>query len=552
METFLIRALQLIMSLSLLVIIHEGGHFLFARLFKTRVEKFCLFFDPWFTLFKFKPKNSETEYGIGWLPLGGYVKIAGMIDESMDTEQMKQPMQPWEFRAKPAWQRLLIMIGGVLFNFLLALFMVIIHEGGHFFFARLFKIRVEKFYIFFDPWFSLFKYKPKNSDTEYGVGWLPLGGYCKISGMIDESMDTEQMKQPAKPWEFRSKPAWQRLLIMVGGVLMNFLLAIFIYSMILFHWGDSFVSLQDMTHGMKFNERAREIGFRDGDILLRADEKPLERFGVDMLRDIAEARTVTVLRDGKEAEVYMPEISLLDIAKDDPMFVTALVPNVVDSVIPGGGLDKAGIQKGDSLVAVNGERLNSWNALVEKLDNMQADAEATGDKDASLQMVYSRNGLRDTVTVRTDSLFRVGATFSSLADYKETTREFGFFESFPAGVQLGVNTLKGYVNDMKYVFTKEGAKSVGGFGTIGSIFPKVWDWHRFWEMTAFLSIILAFMNILPIPALDGGHVLFLLYEIIARRKPSDKFMEYAQMVGMFLLFALLIWANFNDIMRFLF
>lgn len=278
--------------------------------------------------------------------------------------------------------------------------LVIIHEGGHFLFSRLFKVRVEKFYIFFDPWFSLFKFKPKNSDTEYGIGWVPLGGYVKISGMIDESMDTEQMKQPAKPWEFRSKPAWQRLLIMVGGVLMNFLLAIFIYSMILFHWGDSFVSLQDMTHGMKFNERAREIGFRDGDILLRADEKPLERFGVDMLRDIAEARTVTVLRDGKEAEVYMPEISLLDIAKDDPMFVTALVPNVVDSVIPGGGLDKAGIQKGDSLVAVNGERLNSWNALVEKLDNMQADAEATGDKDASLQMVYSRNGLRDTVTVR--------------------------------------------------------------------------------------------------------------------------------------------------------
>ena len=290
--------------------------------------------------------------------------------------------------------------------------LVIIHEGGHFLFSRLFKVRVEKFYIFFDPWFSLFKFKPKNSDTEYGIGWVPLGGYVKISGMIDESMDTEQMKQPAKPWEFRSKPAWQRLLIMVGGVLMNFLLAIFIYSMILFHWGDSFVSLQDMTHGMKFNERAREIGFRDGDILLRADEKPLERFGVDMLRDIAEARTVTVLRDGKEAEVYMPEISLLDIAKDDPMFVTALVPNVVDSAIPGGGLDKAGIQKGDSLVAVNGEMLNSWNALVEKLDNMQADAEATGDKDASLQMVYSRNGLRDTVTVRTDSLFRVGATFS--------------------------------------------------------------------------------------------------------------------------------------------
>ena len=369
--------------------------------------------------------------------------------------------------------------------------------------------------------------------------------------MIDESMDTEQMKQPAQPWEFRSKPAWQRLLIMVGGVMMNFLLAIFIYSMILFHWGDSFVSLQDMTDGMKFNERAQEIGFRDGDILLRADDKPLERFGMDMLRGIAEARTVTVLRDGQETDVYMPEISLLDMAKEDPMFVTALIPNVVDSVLPGGSFAKAGIQKGDSLIAMDGEMLHSWNTLVEKLDNMRANAEITGAKDATLEMVYSRNGLRDTVAVRTDSLFKVGAV-AMLTDYKETTRQFGFFESFPAGVQLGVNTLKGYVNDMKYVFTKEGAKSVGGFGTIGSIFPKVWDWHRFWEMTAFLSIILAFMNILPIPALDGGHVLFLLYEIIARRKPSDKFMEYAQMAGMFLLFALLIWANFNDIMRFLF
>lgn len=429
--------------------------------------------------------------------------------------------------------------------------LVIIHEGGHFLFSRLFKVRVEKFYIFFDPWFSLFKFKPKNSDTEYGIGWVPLGGYVKISGMIDESMDTEQMKQPAQPWEFRSKPAWQRLLIMVGGVMMNFLLAIFIYSMILLHWGDSYVALQDMTYGMKFNERAQEIGFRDGDILLHADDKPLERFGMDMLRDIAEARTVTVLREGKETEVYMPEISLLDMAKEDPMFVTALIPNIVDSVIPGAGLAQAGIQKGDTLIAVNGEMLNSWNTFKERLDDMRADAETTGVKDASLQLVFSRAGLRDTVTVCTDSLFKVGA-LPLFADYKVTNREFGFFESFPAGVQLGVNTLKGYVNDMKYVFTKEGAKSVGGFGTIGSIFPKVWDWHRFWEMTAFLSIILAFMNILPIPALDGGHVLFLLYEIIARRKPSDKFMEYAQMVGMFLLFGLLIWANFNDIMRFLF
>ena len=223
--------------------------------------------------------------------------------------------------------------------------LVIIHEGGHFYFARLFKIRVEKFYIFFDPWFSLFKYKPKNSDTEYGVGWLPLGGYCKISGMIDESMDTEQMKQPAQPWEFRSKPAWQRLLVMVGGVLMNFLLALFIYSMILFTWGDHYTALSDMTMGMKFNEHAQEIGFRDGDILKSADGKELTRFNMDMIRSIVEAREVTVLRQGEEKKILLPELSLLDVAKEDPMFVDVFYPNVVDSVLPDGGFAKVGIQK---------------------------------------------------------------------------------------------------------------------------------------------------------------------------------------------------------------
>lgn len=429
--------------------------------------------------------------------------------------------------------------------------LVIIHEGGHFFFARLFKIRVEKFYIFFDPWFSLFKYKPKNSDTEYGVGWLPLGGYCKISGMIDESMDTEQMKQPAQPWEFRSKPAWQRLLVMVGGVLMNFLLALFIYSMILFTWGDHYTALSDMTMGMKFNEHAQEIGFRDGDILKSADGKELTRFNMDMIRSIVEAREVTVLRQGEEEKILLPELSLLDVAKEDPMFVDVFYPNVVDSVLPDGGFAKVGIQKGDSLVAFNGKEMTSWNEFLDNMAELKAKAELEKKISAAFTLVYSRAGVRDTVDVQTDDKFKV-AVIGGLVDYKQRTLSYGFFESFPAGVALGVNTLKGYVNDMKYVFTKEGAKSVGGFATIGSIFPKVWDWQRFWEMTAFLSIILAFMNILPIPALDGGHVLFLLYEIIARRKPSDKFLEYAQMVGMFLLFGLLIWANFNDVLRFLF
>ena len=430
--------------------------------------------------------------------------------------------------------------------------LVIIHEGGHFFFAKLFKIRVTKFYLFFDPWFSLFKFKPKNSETEYGMGWLPLGGYVQIAGMVDETQNSEDLNHPIEDWEFRAKPAWQRLLVMIGGVMMNFLLALFIYSMILFKWGDQYVSLQDMTYGMEFNERAEEMGFRDGDILLSADDQLLSRFNVDMLRAITEARVVKVSRQGQEVEIYLPEISLLDIAQESPAFVEPLLPNVVDSVVPGRPFAEAGIRQGDKLLAVNGEALSSYNAFVNKLAELREDAEAENKKTVEFSLIYSRDNINDTITVQTDTLFMVGATSQALADYKLTNLEYGFFESFPAGIALGVNTLKGYVNDMKYVFTKEGAKSVGGFGTIGSIFPSVWDWHRFWEMTAFLSIILAFMNILPIPALDGGHVLFLLYEIIARRKPSDKFMERAQMVGMILLFALLIYANFNDVVRFLF
>ena len=429
--------------------------------------------------------------------------------------------------------------------------LVIIHEGGHFFFAKLFKVRVTKFYLFFDPWFSLFKFKPKNSETEYGVGWLPLGGYVQIAGMVDETQNSDDLNHPVEDWEFRAKPAWQRLLIMVGGVMMNFLLALFIYSMILFKWGDEYVSLKDMTYGMEFNEHAEKIGFRDGDILLSVDDKPLERFGMDMLRAMTEARTVKVNRQGEEVEIYLPEISLLDVAKDNPPFVEPLIPNVVDSVVAGMPFAEAGIQKGDVLLAINGQALSSHNSFVNKIAELRSEAEAAGKTNVEFNLVYSRAGVHDTLAVQTDSMFMVGFN-ALLPDYKVTKKEYGFFASFPAGVALGVNTLKGYVNDMKYVFTKEGAKSVGGFGTIGSIFPKVWDWHRFWEMTAFLSIILAFMNILPIPALDGGHVLFLLYEIIARRKPSDKFMERAQIAGMILLFALLIWANFNDVVRFLF
>lgn len=421
--------------------------------------------------------------------------------------------------------------------------LVLVHEFGHFLFARIFKVRVEKFYLFFDPWFSLFKFKPKNSDTEYGVGWLPLGGYCKISGMIDESMDKEQMKQPAQPYEFRSKTASQRLLIMIGGVVFNFILALFIYSMILFAWGETYRPMKDLKMGLSYSETVKEVGFQDGDILYKADGVLLDRYESDAIRKSVNAKTVTVLREGVETVIPIPEDMMQRLMRDKAFFAAAdRFPMVIMELEEG---DKparlAGLQPNDSIVSLNGQTVLTFMDAVKVLDQ---------NKGQEVEVGFYRNNEFNTVTLRTTAEGKLGIRAKLMNDlYPLSKKEFGFFESFPAGIQLGVNTLKGYVTDMKYVFTKEGASSLGGFGTIGNMFPAKWDWRRFWEQTAFLSIILAFMNILPIPALDGGHVMFLLYEVIARRKPSDKFMEYAQITGMFILFALLIYANGNDILR---
>lgn len=424
--------------------------------------------------------------------------------------------------------------------------LVLVHEFGHFIFARIFKVRVEKFYLFFDPWFSLFKFKPKNSETEYGIGWLPLGGYCKISGMIDESMDKEAMAQPAKPYEFRSKPAGQRLMIMIAGVLFNFLLALFIYSMVLYTWGETYLPLKNMKHGMYYSEAFQEVGFRDGDILLKANNEELDRLDQSSFRKVVEASNVTVLRDGVETVIPIPEDMMQRFMREGKGFASPdRVPMVVKKLSEKDSPAAiAGLQPGDSIVSINGQATPLFEDVAEMLDQ---------NKGKDITLGFYRDGMEQSVVIQPDTAGKLGVYRMSTTDlYPTVTRTYGFFESFPAGVRLGINTLKGYVNDMKYVFTKEGASSLGGFGTIGSIFPTVWDWQVFWMQTAFLSIILAFMNILPIPALDGGHVMFLLYEVIARRKPSDKFLEYAQITGMFLLFALLIYANGNDIFRFFF
>lgn len=439
--------------------------------------------------------------------------------------------------------------------------LVVLHEGGHFLFAKIFKVRVEKFCLFFDPWFTLFKFKPKKSDTTYALGWLPLGGYVKISGMIDESMDTEQMKQPVKPWEFRAKPAWQRLFIMIGGVLVNFITALVIYAMILFTWGDTYVPLRNMTDGLKYNEMAQSVGFRDGDIPLRTDAVELERMDGDMFRAISEAHSVTVLRDGKEVTFALPgDLSLLEMLKDQPRFAEVLMPSRIDSVTTGGVADKAGIRAGDELIGYNGKAFSTWNEYAVVRGSI-ADVLAQGNaadsmkmRQAALVVRRAETGATDTLNVMLGKDYMLGIAWNipTATRYKSVTRTYGFFESFPAGAIHGWKVLTGYVDDLKYIFTAEGAKSVGSFGAIGSMFPAVWDWQRFWELTAFISLMLAFMNILPIPALDGGHVFFLLVEVITRRKPSDKFMERAQTVGMALLLLLMAFALFNDFRNFLF
>ncbi len=418
--------------------------------------------------------------------------------------------------------------------------LIILHELGHFIPARIFKTRVEKFFLFFDVKFALFK--KKIGDTVYGIGWLPLGGYVKISGMIDESMDTEQMKAPPQPWEFRSKPAWQRLIIMLGGVTVNLILGFLIYMMVLFVWGKSTLGIAEIPNGLSPSPLATSVGFQPGDYVLSVDGKPLENMmDVNRLLLLRSVKTVEVQdQDGNQRTLSIPPNFGQQMFQSGETFpLTPALPNLIDSVIPNSPAALAGLKANDKIVAFNDKPIKNWPAFMEAV-------EAQNNQPFSL--VVLRNNSTDTLSLQTNAEGKIGV-FAQNTSIRLKTRTLNFSESIVEGIGHTYWTLYDYVSQFQYIFTKKGASQLGGFGAIGNLFPPAWDWRGFWSSTALISIILAFMNVLPIPALDGGHVMFLLYEIVSGRKPNDKFLEYAQMTGFFLLMALVLYANGNDIIR---
>ncbi len=421
--------------------------------------------------------------------------------------------------------------------------LVAIHEFGHFIVARIFKIRVEKFYIFFDPWFSLFKWK--RGETEYGLGWVPLGGYVKIAGMIDESMDLEQMQAPVQPWEFRAKPAWQRLCVMVAGVVMNILLAMIIYTGIRYVYGESYMANEDVKWGYEFNEAAERMGFRDGDKFISVDGQPLD--DVNEMRSrllLTEGdRKVTVERNGEQLSFVIPFDQLVEMRRNrdyEDLYMIRM-PFIIDSVASASAMS-AGLRAGDEVVACNG--IEGVTAGMLTMDILPAH------KGDTLAMSVLRAGERVALSVPVNEEGKIGVMFRNNI-FQPRTRTFNFWQAIPAGVTLAVDTIADYWEQLKLIFQPKTKmyEELGGFISIGNIFPSEWDWMQFWTMTAFLSVILGVMNILPIPGLDGGHALFTLWEIITGRKPSDKFLEIMQYIGLAILFVLLVYANGNDIVR---
>lgn len=454
--------------------------------------------------------------------------------------------------------------------------LVIVHEFGHYSFARLFGMRVNKFYMFFNPKFSILRWDPKRHklamfkrnpseeeeeakakedaadpkaswrDTVYGIGWIPLGGYCSIAGMVDETTSADQLSEKAQPWEFRSRPAWQRLLVMIGGVLFNFLMAVVIYAGIVWSYGELFINFRDATEGMNFHESLHKVGFKDGDILLSADGQELTYYCGEQINNVLMARQVQVLRGADTLTISLPEKFIFDlndeVKKGDELIVPRM-PVVIAQTQSNMGAEKAGLRQGDRILAVEGDTTPSYTELTPAL---------LKHKGTTATITYLRDGRQMTTQAEVDGDGKLGIQLTDPTKvFKTTIKHYNIFQSIPRGIEMGWNKLTTYFKSLKMVATPEGAKSLGGFGAIGSIFPDKWNWLDFWSITAFLSVILAVMNILPIPILDGGYVLFLLIEMITGWKPSEKVMNIALNIGLGLLVILMLYANLNDVYRFI-
>lgn len=490
------QIIGLLLSLSLLVIVHEFGHYCFARLFKTRVDKYYMFFNPWFSLVRMKKIGGR--WHIKFFAPNVDAPLVEITDENgnpVKDEKGNAKMRAMTDEERAAlpendWRR--------------------------------------------DP-----------DNTEWGIGWLPFGGYCSIAGMVDETSDANSLQSEPQNWEFRSKPAWQRFLIILGGVLVNFITALVLYTVVLYSWGEEFIPVQNATYGFHFSDVALEAGFQNGDKIVSLDGKEVREIGALITTMVIDGtKSVQVIRNNDTVVVNLPEdFGKAVIAQSETKVPVCQfdMPFIIDSVMQGLAADNAGLKKGDSLVAINDSALFSFF-------------------DFQSKFLESKNDTLTLSYIRDDSLYKTQVLLSDkgqigvapklpYAFLKSEKVEYTLFESIPKGISKGLRTLSSYVKQFKFVFSKEGATQLGGFGTLGSIFPKTWNWELFWSMTAFLSMALAFMNFLPIPALDGGYILFILVEMITRKKPSDKFLGYANTIGFILLIALLIWANGLDILR---
>lgn len=425
--------------------------------------------------------------------------------------------------------------------------LVTLHELGHYIPAKIFKTRIEKFYLFFDPWFSL--YKKKIGETEWGIGWLPLGGYVKIAGMVDESMDTEQLKQPAQPWEFRSKPAWQRLIIMIGGVTVNLILGFVIYIGVVYAYGLEELRPTALKQGLAIHPMLEKYGLESGDNIMRINDKDIQSVNdiTSMIMFRKGYKLDVVKKDGTQKTIQLPNKVEMEIFKSGalPAFTLRSTVDTLTLVDTAGIAYKSGLRTGDKLVSIDGKPLVFF-------DDLQKATYQSKNKTVELTYIHKNDTLTKEITFDEKGLLRrvdVSQTFIDKDQIK--TKKYSLGASFGKGWELGYNTLSDYVSQFKFVFTSKGATSLGGFGTIGKLFSKTWDWHAFWLNTAFISIILAFMNILPIPALDGGHVVFLLYEMITGKEAPQKVLEIAQYVGIVILLSLMVYANGNDIYHWL-